>query len=340
MGYKLSKTSFDRLLQAMSKRYVPVGPTCAKNAGTFSDTDSIRYGKITSYADLELAQKSYFSPKEFVFPIRETLFRFNGSNREVPEVAARPIAIFARPCDINGFNRLDSVFLENGPEKDFYYARRRKNIKFFMIECLTGFESCFCVTMKANKTADYSVALRFDKDEILAEVKDEEFISLFEEYGEIIDYKPEFKESDNAKVELPNFEGVDLEAVFNHPLWKEYTQRCIACGRCNTSCVTCSCFSMQDTAYDAAKTLSERRRVWAGCHIDGFTDMAGGHSFRKNNGDRMRFKTMHKIYDFAARFGRNMCVGCGRCDDVCPEYISFSACINKLSEIIKEMKNV
>jgi anaerobic sulfite reductase subunit A len=26
-----------------------------------------------------------------------------------------------------------------------------------------------------------------------------------------------------------------------------------------------------------------------------------------------------------------MCVGCGRCDDVCPEYISYSNCVNRLA---------
>jgi anaerobic sulfite reductase subunit A len=49
----------------------------------------------------------------------------------------------------------------------------------------------------------------------------------------------------------------------------------------------------------------------------------------------MRFKTFHKIYDFRKRFGYDMCVGCGRCDDVCPEYISFSECINRVSEALK-----
>ena len=34
----------------------------------------------------------------------------------------------------------------------------------------------------------------------------------------------------------------------------------------------------------------------------------------------------------------NMCVGCGRCDDVCPEYISFSNCINKFENAMKEVK--
>ena len=65
--------------------------------------------------------------------------------------------------------------------------------------------------------------------------------------------------------------------------------------------------------------------------------MAGGHSFRGNKGQRMSFKVMHKVYDYKKRFGYHMCVGCGRCDDICPEYISFSSCINKLADAMEEV---
>ena len=40
--------------------------------------------------------------------------------------------------------------------------------------------------------------------------------------------------------------------------------------------------------------------------------------------------------DFKKRFGEHMCVGCGRCDDNCPEYISYSSCINRLNQVIQE----
>ena len=34
-----------------------------------------------------------------------------------------------------------------------------------------------------------------------------------------------------------------------------------------------------------------------------------------------------------------MCVGCGRCTDVCPEYISMAAAINKLNKTVEKIKN-
>ena len=55
----------------------------------------------------------------------------------------------------------------------------------------------------------------------------------------------------------------------------------------------------------------------------------------RENGDDG--KTIHKVLDYKQRNGYHMCVGCGRCDDVCPEYISFSGCVNHLEEAMAEV---
>lgn len=120
-------------------------------------------------------------------------------------------------------------------------------------------------------------------------------------------------------------------------MWNEYDSRCIACGRCNFVCPTCTCFTMQDIFYTDNGKVGERRRVWASCMVDGYTDVAGGESYRKKYGQRMRFKVLHKVLDFKQRSGYHMCVGCGRCDDICPEYISFSNSINKLEAAMEEV---
>ncbi len=336
MNKKMTSTEFAQVLKSLSLDYRLFGPKLYPGQGAFSDTDVAGYGEITSSDQLYLDGKTYFSPKECIFPIRETLFYFRESEPEPPAVDSRPMIIFLRPCDINGIKRLDTIFLKNGDEQDYYYARRCNAVKFFLLECREGFDSCFCVSMKANKTEGYACALRFEPDCVSINIKDPEFNAAFAEGKDIPPFL-EFVKENRTKVTVPDLAATATEEVFQHELWQEYTSRCIACGRCNTSCITCSCFTMQDVKYDRNGELSERRRVWAGCHVDGFTDMAGGHSFRKKNGDRMRFKTMHKINDFYRRFGMHMCVGCGRCDDVCPEYISFSACINKLERIVKEL---
>ncbi|MGL4969996.1 MAG: 4Fe-4S dicluster domain-containing protein, partial [Fusobacteriaceae bacterium] len=55
-------------------------------------------------------------------------------------------------------------------------------------------------------------------------------------------------------------------------------------------------------------------------------------------GERMRFKVMHKIHDHKKRFGNHqMCVGCGRCDDKCPVFISFSTTVNRLADEVDKI---
>ncbi|MFV0379735.1 MAG: anaerobic sulfite reductase subunit AsrA [Anaerorhabdus sp.] len=335
MNVKLSNEKFDRYLEELSKSYRVYGPKRLNGKGKFAETDVIGYGEVSSLSELELNEKSYFSFKEIFYPIRETLFYFKDEEVEVPTINEKPIVIFLRPCDLNGVRKLDLIFLKNGDNKDFYYERRRKLVKFIMIECTTGFDNCFCVSLKANKADDFDGAVRFNEGSTLLKIVDISLETATLKNAEEVDFELEYIKENKIKVEIPDVDKVNKEH-FNSELWKEYAGRCIACGRCNTSCVSCSCYTMQDVLLSDDKRLAERRRVWASCHVDGFTSMAGNHKFRDSNGDKMRFKTMHKINDFYKRFGEHMCVGCGRCDDVCPEYISFSTCINKLNEIVKE----
>ncbi len=332
MGKRLTRGEMDGALALLKQRYTLIGPRRDVDGGALSDTDRISYGEISALDELVLGEKSAFSPKEWLLPPRETLFRFvDGEPIEVPSSEQERI-LFVRPCDINGIERLDRIFLENGANKDSVYADRRRRTHFFMIECTEGFDSCFCVSMGANRTDDYACAVRIEDTRVTVAMRDERFGFAFEGVGESVAFAPEFIEHNAQTVDVPPPDEVSLERVVESQMWDEYSRRCIACGRCNTSCVTCSCFSMQDVLHDREGRVGERRRVWAGCHIDGFSDMAGGHSFRRKHGDRMRFKTLHKVYDFHKRFGEHMCVGCGRCDDVCPEYISFAECIRRYSK--------
>lgn len=121
-------------------------------------------------------------------------------------------------------------------------------------------------------------------------------------------------------------------------MWEEFDKRCLGCGSCTIACSTCTCYTAKDVVYDAAGKIGERRRVQASCHIDGFDEMAGGHKFRTTNGDKMRYKILHKIHDYKEEFKDNhMCVGCGRCTDRCPENISITATINKVAKAVEEI---
>ena len=197
--------------------------------------------------------------------------------------------------------------------------------------CETTCASGFCVSMGTNRTEDYDAYLKIEGDLVYADVKWEELEADVKQAAGVQETEvvPDAAEDNQEKVTLPEKLSNDS---FKKELWKEYGDRCIGCGRCNFVCPTCTCFTMQDIFYKDNPKAGERRRVWASCQVDGYTDMAGNIAFRKTQGERMRFKVMHKIYDYGKRFGYPMCVGCGRCDDVCPEYISYSNCINRLAK--------
>ncbi len=336
MSIKVNNKDFNVFLDELSKKYKIFAPIRLEKRGRLSDTDMIRYGEIKQVEDIVWDEKSTFSPKEVFQPITQTLFYFTEDEYKEPKIDDKKIIVFLRPCDINGVRRHDTIFLKNGKIKDNYYKQIRSKIKFVMIECKKSFENCFCVSMDSNVTDDYAMAVRFKKGSALLEIKDESLNKTFTENnikGETVEFTPEYVQENKVKVTPPDVDKMP-QGIYKHEMWKEYSTRCIACGRCNTACITCTCFTTSDLFYDDNKNVGERRRVWDGCQIDGFTDMAGGHSFREKHGEKMRFKTMHKVYDYNKRFGEHMCVGCGRCDDICPEYISFSNCINKVTDIV------
>ncbi len=183
--------------------------------------------------------------------------------------------------------------------------------------------------MDSNKSDNYSMAINLRDDEIYLDIKDSA-LDIFE--GEVCDFEVDYVKENIINLEVP--ENIDIVELSKHTMWDEYDTRCIPCGKCNFVCPTCTCFTMQDIYYKENENVGERRRVWASCQVDGYTDMAGGHSFRKKQGERMRYKVMHKIHDFNKRFGYQMCVGCGRCDDACPQYISLSECIEKVADVV------
>ena len=167
--------------------------------------------------------------------------------------------------------------------------------------------------------------------------KDDEFDCFKAEEAQ---FDVEFVEENELTVELPEIKNKTiLTKLKAHPMWNEFNSRCISCGACTIACATCTCFTTTDIAYNENPNVGERKRTSASCQIEGFTDMAGGHTFRPTAGDRMRYKVLHKFHDYKARFkDYHMCVGCGRCIDRCPEFISIVATVEKMNAAIKEIE--
>lgn len=335
MKLKLDSSKFNEGLKHIKKDYKIFAPVLIPFKGTFSDTDIIRYQEVNDFEEMEFAQKANFSPKEVILPINQVLFYFTEKEFKESDLDDKKILIFLRACDINGIKRLDEIYLNNGEEKDYFYKNIRDKVKFVLVGCKESFRNCFCVSMDSNKTDNYSIGLNIEEDTLYLDIKDSEF-EVFN--GEPAEFNVNYVTENLISVDVPD--NIDSNEMIGNSIWDEYDTRCIGCGRCNFVCPTCSCFTMQDIFYKENENVGERRRVWASCQVDGYTDIAGGNSFRKKQGERMRFKAMHKINDFKKRFGYHMCVGCGRCDDACPQYISFSKCIEKINDLVTSKEEI
>ncbi|MGY0155962.1 anaerobic sulfite reductase subunit AsrA [Edwardsiella tarda] len=337
MSLRLSEADADAALARLRRHYRVYAPVAEYRGGRFSDTDNIVYQEVSRWRDIVWQEKSHMAPSTVISPITETLFHFDHDVIQIAEVDRRPRLIFARACDINAMSRLDYMYLKNGNNADYSYALIRDSIKFVLMECASSFENCFCVSMGTNRTDNYSAALRFDEQGVNVEITDPALQEAFADLGQTCDYHAGFVSENPEKVVTPDQICDDPKRVRqilqDSPLWNDYQHRCIGCGRCTTGCPTCTCYSIFDVAYAENPQRGERRRQWASCMVEGFTDMAGGHHFRNKVSERLRFRALHKVNDYRARAkeGEHMCVGCGRCDDRCPQYIKFSNIINKMS---------
>ena len=162
--------------------------------------------------------------------------------------------------------------------------------------------------MGSNRTDNYSLAVRFETDRLLVDVKGEEFKGFFAAETET-EFTPAFVQANPRTVSLPEIDNDGLlKKVYDLDMWKSFNSRCLGCGACTSACITCSCFTTSDLVYKENGRSGERRRIWASCLHEDFTAMASGNSFRNTAGDRMRFRTLHKVYDYQARFGAEQSV--------------------------------
>lgn len=334
MGYRIHTDRMNEIFGIWQQEAVIYGPRLFKGEGEFSDTDSIRYGEIKKLEEIVFDQKSSFSFKEILLPFSETLFYFTEDAVREADASKKKIIIFLRSCDLHGVRRLDQMYLENGAA-DYYYNRIRSQIHFVLMGCESAFANCFCVDMESNISTEYDAYIEKQGEEVYADIQNESWLPLFQDSSEELEVSPQYVTETAVRVRIP--ESLSVE-VAKASFWDQYDQRCIGCGRCNFVCPTCTCFTMQDIFYTDNACSGERRRVQASCMVDGFTDVAGGGSYRAKNGQRMRFKALHKVYDYKKRNGYHLCVGCGRCDDICPEYISFSHTINQLENAMEEVR--
>lgn len=296
-------------------------------------------------ADVDLTTlKTVRSAKDFFFTQTETLmgFRMEGKNIEVEDLRkeVRPFVAFGvRGCDAKSFEILDKVFLVD-PVDTVYQARRAAGT-VVTLACGKPEETCFCnhfgidaahpagdvttwlteegLYWQAN--TDKGNALTAEVADCLSDADDSAVKAQKKATAEI------FAKLPLASLDLSHLEGAKEETFWNHPVWKELSATCLACGTCTYVCPTCQCYDVRD--FDCGKSI-ERSRCWDSCMYSDFTKMAHGNN-RNTQDQRFRQRFLHKLVYFPQRnAGIYGCVGCGRCVAKCPSKLNIVKVIKAL----------
>lgn len=300
--------------------------------------------RIDALQDLDLSScNTKLSAKGFFFPQIESLFFFNSESgtTKPPALEAKPNIIFGiKPCDTMAISFLDVIFIGNG-DTDPYYAARRSSTILVSFACLRPQETCFCNAVGCNPDSEVGADL------IFFELNDRYLIKVISERGDKIikDSKAKLmpatekdiqeKESvmKRAKEMLKeDFEVKDLEKKiedFDAPFWEKLHQQCLGCGICTYLCPTCHCFDITDESH---KSLGQRVRTWDSCMFSLFTLHASGHNPRPTQKERMRQRIMHKFSYAVKNYGKNFCVGCGRCVVHCPVNLDIRKVLRQVAE--------
>jgi sulfhydrogenase subunit beta (sulfur reductase) len=288
---------------------------------------------------------SYNPPKSVVFPQAERVlsYRYDRESREaviVRDDLVRPKALVGiRACDLTGLLCLDRFYL--GQEYvDEVYRDHRKKMFIVANTCVRPFPQCFCVC------TDSGPAPREGFDVALTGVGDDYLFETGGEKGESLARKLGLKEAGpgaaalKMKIVDASIARFDAEATENkawisrvmnrittgfipNEVWEFIGDQCFECGACSFVCPTCSCFNVEDV--NTREGGTDRLRSWDSCSFEGYTRMAGDHNPRKPVEDRRNKRFFCKLsYSQSKKYLRPGCVGCGRCNRVCPGDIGIA----------------
>ncbi|MDA8431731.1 MAG: 4Fe-4S dicluster domain-containing protein [Nitrospiraceae bacterium] len=324
----LGKAELPKLFGVMAAGGKIVAPVEAgrdrENRPVYVFRETARFEEAAlSYTTTKLPAKRYF------LPYREDLatFRIEGDDWQklVDYNVDRPRIFFGlHPCDINALNRLDKVLL-NGVYPMPYYVAKRKNMFIVGIDCLPQ-PYCFCRSMGAD-TALHGF------DMFLTDLGDDYFVEILSDtaYNFLRCVRTsEPGEDDHARYMkavsrkndkfIAHVDTTDLTKIldmeFQSEVWKQWGDRCLACGTCANVCPTCYCYGVEETVSVDLGSARKTKTLYS-CNLLDFAEVAGGHNFRPERHVRLKYRYYHKHRGFVEAYEEPLCVGCGRCGESC-----------------------
>ncbi len=316
MNYLIDKAQFISHVQSL-KGYTILAPVAEKNG-------DLAFNTLNNGAKAALDFKNTpRSPKCVFLPMTEVMMRYEMGKQGLKSVKSTPldatkrVILGIRPCDLAAIPIMKKLFRS----EDTALNARIDNTTLVTLNCNDKCnDRCFCSAVGTGPFAEknYDVALTDLGSQYLVEVaspKGEAIMKSLKAPAKAGDADLKKKKELNAAAakSIPiqfNAEGVEKKLVASDPVWKEKGKACMRCGGCNYACPTCVCFNVIDQA-------GERKRIWDGCLLSGFTLLAGGENPRDELSDRIIQRYFHKFQYTKVNDNYYSCVGCGRCSKVC-----------------------
>ena len=294
MKYRfLLKKGIAALIAGLLKEFKVYGPVKKACPRKFQAGNGFpMYGNITAPGDLNLLHSStHISPKQYLFPQRETLLRFSSGECPAvePVVEAEEQALFGvHPCDIHAIKLLDRVFAYG--TADTNYLKRREKTIIIGSNCIPD-KYCFCKGVNTMTVeSGFDLFLHNIGTGFLVESGTQKGKKLLLKYtktrkanqGELKKLSQIRNQKKEMFVTSINADASTLPLIYsgsyNSPVWERIGSICYGCGSCNLVCPTCYCFDVRDDIKLNLKK-GERYRVWDGCMLEDFAKVAGGPQF-------------------------------------------------------------
>jgi formate hydrogenlyase subunit 6/NADH:ubiquinone oxidoreductase subunit I len=311
----------------------------------------VLFRPITSaeQAVVEPSGKTRWSPKEFLFPRSEALYRYDYTGGTVqledPPLPEKPQVLFAvRSCDSAGLVRLDEIFLSGTVDR--LYAARRESTTVVTAACAAADPECFCTAVGYSPVGEegsdvqlvplengWLLRVLTDKGgELVGDPGDGWARATAEDGNRIPDLEKEVAGQIERSPVNREWSQV-LEDGFEHGAWDRLAQHCLGCSVCAYVCPSCSCFDMN---HEGNAWCGEQCRSWDACTFPLFTHHASGHNPRETKQERYRQRVLHK---FAFKEDGDQpfrCVGCGRCVSLCPAGLDIVNTVAAAVDAIRE----
>lgn len=335
--YFIRKDRIVELLESLGREFVCIAP--AKD-----DTGSSFY-KEWNGGEVNLSYNTDISLKELLNPEVQKILSFeklDGAVKLAPhsELSFSQAAVFGlRPCDTAALLHI-CRFAETAPQ-DTELLEKREALAIITVACGETCPGGLCTATGTGPVASGGFDLQlipFKGGFIVEGAEGAPVSKHLDNFKEIEVDIEEIKNEIISRVrgEQPCYdmdraaEGA-RKGLYPERLMSEFARRCQKCSGCVFICPTCTCFNIMDRVYG---DKGERLKVWDSCFLDGFTATAGGgNSVKGADGHldrRLKCKFSNGKKECAtAGFGPS-CVGCGRCDRVCPGGIGMSGMLELL----------